>query len=248
MQAFDYGAAPFPIREDLSAAYRRTWEWLAAPGCWWSGAERVAIAAEARAARHCGLCAERAQGLSPSAVPGQHERAGDLLPEAVADAVHRLVTDASRLSRSWFEKLLADGRVSDGHYVELLGVVVNLLSVDGFHRALGLPPEPLPEPRPGEPSRYRPASAVPEVAWVPTIPEGRARGAEADLYPRRAPNVLRSMSLVPDCVRRMRDLATAQYVSIEQLTDPSANGGRALSRAQIELVAGRVSAVNECFY
>lgn len=247
MQAFDYGAVPFPIREDLPAAFRRTWEWLAAPGCWWTGAERVAIAAEVRAARRCGLCAERSKALSPGAVQGQHERAGELLPEAAVDAVHRLVTDASRLSRSWFEKLQADG-VSDAHYVELLGVVVSLLSVDGCHRALGLPPEPLPEPQPGEPSRYRPASAVPEVAWVPTIPEGAARDAEADIYPKRAPNVLRSMSLVPDCVRRMRDLAAAQYVPIEDLPDPRANGGRALSRAQIELVAGRVSAVNECFY
>jgi hypothetical protein len=40
----------------------------------------------------------------------------------------------------------------------------------------------------------------------------------------------------------------AQYVPIEQVPDPSADPGRALSRAQIELVAGRVSALNECFY
>jgi alkylhydroperoxidase family enzyme len=80
------------------------------------------------------------------------------------------------------------------------------------------------------------------------IPEGEARGAEADLYPGKAPNVLRAMSLVPDAVRRMQDLSSAQYIPLDQLANPSADPGRALSRAQIELIAGRVSALNECFY
>ena len=35
---------------------------------------------------------------------------------------------------------------------------------------------------------------------------------------------------------------------IAQLRDPQSNGGRALARDQIELLAGRVSALNECFY
>ncbi|MBW2232815.1 MAG: hypothetical protein JRH17_20685 [Deltaproteobacteria bacterium] len=56
------------------------------------------------------------------------------------------------------------------------------------------------------------------------------------------------MSLVPDAVRRMQDLSSAQYIPLDQLANPSADPGRALSRAQIELIAGRVSAVNECFY
>ena len=75
-----------------------------------------------------------------------------------------------------------------------------------------------------------------------------ARGAEADLYPGRGANVLRAMSLVPDCVRQMRSLSVAQYLPIEQVPDPTADPGRALSRAQIELLAGRISALNECFY
>jgi len=248
MAAFDYSSAPFPIRADLSEAYRITWRWLARPGSWWTGAEKLAIAAASRSARGCALCAERKQALSPFAVDGEHEGEHAGVAEETVDTVHRLVGDPSRLSRSWLEKLLAQGRISDGHYVELLGIVVCMASIDGFHRALGLPLEPLPAPEPGSPSGYRPATAVPGVAWVPMIPDGKADGAESDLYSGRAPNVLRAMSLVPDCVRQMRSLSMAQYVPIAMVPDPTANPGRAISRAQIELVAGRVSALNECFY
>jgi hypothetical protein len=246
-RAFDYSAAPFAVREDLPQAFARTWEALAAPGCWWSGEERVAIAAEVRAARDCRLCAERKPALSPTAVAGTHDRAGPLLDEVAVDVVHRIVTDPTRLSQSFVEKLATDG-LSDGHYVELLGVVVCQVSVDAFQRALGLDPEPLPTPEPGEPSRVRPASAEPGVGWVPMIPEGRATGAEADLYPSKAANVIRALSLVPDAVRRMQDLSKSQYLPLGQIADPSADPGRALTRSQIELLAGRVSALNECFY
>jgi hypothetical protein len=248
MAAFDYSAAPFEIRSDLAVAYREHWEWLAAPGSWWTGAERVAIAAAARGARGCALCAQRKDALSPNAAQGVHDDAPAELPGEAVDTVHRLVSDPSRLSRSWLEKLVAGGRVSDGHYVELLGIVVCLASIDGFHRALGLPLEPLPAPLAGSPSGYRPSSAVAGEAWVPMIPPGQAKGRDADIYPGRAANVLCAMSLVPDCVRQMRGLSTVQYVPIEMVPDPTANPGRALSRGQIELVAGRVSALNECFY
>jgi len=249
MRAFDYSSAPYEIRPDLPEAYRRTWDWLAGPGSWWTGAERVAIAAASRDARACALCAERKRALSPEAGIGTHAGEGDLLPAEAIDAVHRLVSDPSRLSRGWLEKLVAVGRVSDGHYVELLGIVVSVVSIDAFHRALGLPLEPLPGPRVGDPTGYRPAAAVSGVGWVPMIPAGQAKGCDADIYPARvAPNVLRAMSLVPDCVRQLRSLATAQYVPLLQVPDPHADPGRAISRMQIELVAARVSAVSECFY
>jgi hypothetical protein len=80
------------------------------------------------------------------------------------------------------------------------------------------------------------------------IPAAAATGPEADLYPRvpKVPNVVRALSLVPDEVRGLLDLSAAHYLSPAQMMDLSA--GRALDRLQIELLAGRVSALNECFY
>jgi hypothetical protein len=235
------------VREDLRRAHRRFWQALARPGTWWTGEQRVAIAAEVRAAWACGTCARRAEALSPNSLPGPHDRAGPGLDEAAVDAVHRITTDAPRLSSSYLEKLATEG-LSDAHYAELLGLVVGAVSIDAFHRALGLELEPLPLPVPGEPTRVRPAGAGPDVGWLPMIPESRATGPEADLYPAKAPHVLRALSLVPDAVRAVRELSAAQYVPIEQVSDPEADPGRALGRPQIELLAARVSALNECFY
>lgn len=84
-------------------------------------------------------------------------------------------------------------------------------------------------------------------AWVPMLPPARPAGENADLWPLpRAPFVIRAMSLVPEAVRDLRLLSDVHYLPMMQLTDFSKGGE--LSRPQIELVAGRVSALNECFY
>lgn len=57
---------------------------------------------------------------------------GGFLDELAVDAVHRIITDQSRITQAW---------------------------IDEFNRALGLPLETLPEPLPGEPDEYRPALA-----------------------------------------------------------------------------------------
>ncbi len=246
MSAISYDSAPVPVREDLPAAHRRAWRRLAEPGTWWTGAERVALAAEVRNARQCRMCAERRKALSPNGVAGEHT-ALDALPAAAVEVVHRLTTDNGRLSRAWFEKTLAAG-LDETHYVEIIGVVVTVLSIDSFCRGIGVPLHPLPEPVPGEPSRRRPAGARQESAWVPMISERRATGPEADLYGgmSRTGNVIRAMSLVPEEVRGLTDLSNAHYLAPKALMDLSA--GRSLDRTQIELIAGRVSALNECFY
>ncbi len=246
---FDYAESAYPVREDIPEAHRRAWARLAAPGSWWTGSERVALAAETRAAAGCSLCRDRKRALSPFQVDGEHATApgADGLPAVAVDAVHRIVTDASRLTRAWFEKLAAQG-LSDGHYVELLGIVVVVRSIDRFHDGLGLDWERLPEPVPGEPSHYAPRGARSEGAWVPTIPARAARGPEKGLYQGMpAGNVLKAMSLVPDAVRQLHDLSAAHYLPLQEMMSFDTKL-RALSRAQIELVAGRVSALNACFY
>jgi hypothetical protein len=241
---FDYPGLSLPIPEAMRAAHRRAWERLAAPGDWWTGAERVAIAAEARAARTCALCRERKAALSPHAIPGEHA-ATALLPAAAVEATHRIASDPARLTRAWHEKTRAAG-ISDAHYVELLGIVVTVVNLDALHRALGVPPEPLPEPRAGEPSRERPP-VVQGSAWIPWLTLDSAQGSELFEGRRLVPNVARALSLVPDAVRQLKELSAVHYLPLDDVIDPRARGP-ALSRAQMELVAGRVSALNECFY
>jgi hypothetical protein len=244
MPAFDYVGLPLSIPETMRGAQRRAWERLAAPGAWWTGAEKVAIAAEVRAARVCPLCQERKAALSPHAVAGEHA-ASDALPAAAVEATHRIATDPARLTRAWYEKTLAAG-LSDAHYVELLGVVVTVVNLDALHRALGVVPEPLPVPRAGEPSRERPAAAQ-EGAWVPLLALDSAEGRALFGGRPRVPNVARALSLVPDAVRQLNELSDVHYLPMDQVMDPRARM-RHLSRAQMELIAGRVSALNECFY
>jgi len=240
-----YEGAAIPVRRDLAEAHARTWKRLAEPGAHWSGAERVAIAAEVRCAARCKVCAERRRSLTGATLSAPHDTLGVLKPAAV-DVIHRVTTDPRRLTRSWFDKTCASG-LSDGEYVELIGVVVSVISIDAFCRGIEVEPPPLPEPQPGKPSGYRPATAQLNGAWVPMIPAQGAVGAEADLWPRgRTGNVVRALSLVPDEVRTLKELGGAHYMPFEKMAD--LRFARSLDRRQIELVAGRVSALRECFY
>jgi len=244
MPSFDYAGLALPIPDAMRAAHRRAWERLAAPGAWWTGAERVAIAAEVRASRTCALCRERKAALSPHALAGEHAAAGGL-PEAAVEAAHRIASDPGRLTHAWYDKTLAAG-LSDGHYVELLGVVVTVVNLDALHRGLGIAPEPLPAPRAGEPSRERPPAAH-EGAWVPLLAMDSAQARELFEGRPRVPNVARALSLVQDAVLQLKELSETHYLPLDDVIDPRARM-HALTRAQMELVAGRVSALNECFY
>ena len=128
-----------------------------------------------------------------------------------------------------------------------MGTVVEVVSVDSFCLALGIEPHPLPEPVAGSITEYRPENLDYVTAFVPMM-EGDLTGTpEEDLWPPQAAgaNVIRAMSLVPDEVRYLKLLSDAHYLGSAAITNPE---GSALIRPQMELVAGRVSALNECFY
>ena len=241
------------VRDDLTAAHARYWRRLARAGASWSAAERVAIAREVRHAAGCAFCRRLKDALSPFTVEGVHDthpENRDLLSAVAVDAVHRIVNDASRLTRGWYERILAGG-LSDGRYVELVGTVVSVVSIDSFCHALGVSQHPLPEPEPGSASGYRPETAVHDgQSWVAMVPFDNSGTPEEDLWPaKRTGNVIRAMSLAPDEVRTLNDLGGAHYIEHGLVRDVSAaRAGGALSRAQIELVAGRVSILNDCFY
>ncbi len=249
MPDLDYSASPLQVRSDIEAAHRAAWEQLGEPGTWLTGAERVAVAAETRAAASCVGCSERKAALSPYAVEVDHEVAGDL-PPAWVEVVHRVRTDAGRLSKRFYDEALSSG-ISEEQYVEILGALVRVTSIDTFCEALGLPLHALPQPQPGEPSRHRPSGAKQNGAWVPTLAPKDARGPEANLYPPTlpgmpVPNVAQALTLVPDEMRAVARMSAVQYASPSRLMDMCFR--RALSRPQMEFIAARVSALNQCFY
>lgn len=249
MTTFTYTDSPYPVRADLADVYRRYWDKLARPGNWWNGVERVAIAREVRNATVCEYCQQRKQALSPYNFPGEHTHGG-ALPEAAVDAVHRVITDQNRITRSWIEQNVEVG-LSEEHYVELVGISVCVFSVDEFHRALGLPLEPLPEPVDGEADHYRPPNVVTDTGIVPMLSSANAIGAESDLWDGPGFNVARALSLVPNAVRSWYLLSSGQYLdptNDKEIMHFGDFANRAINRMQMELVAGRVSAVSECFY
>jgi hypothetical protein len=247
MTTLDYTTAAVPVRHDLAACHGRALERLRAPGTWWSGAERVTIAAESRRAAECGLCARCRTALTPAAIGGHHESDGRLSPAAV-DAIHRIATDPGRLTRRWLDGLIVEGLAVEP-YVELVGVVAAVINLDVFARGVGAAPVALPAPRPGAPTRQRPEAARDHGWWVPVIDPADASGPWADLYPGPAyPHMQRSLTLVPDEARGAADLMTVQYMPYGRVPLPGDSGERALSRTQMELLAARVSALNQCFY
>lgn len=243
-----YADAALPVRADIERVHREAWRHIAEPGSWFSGAERVAIAAQSRAAIDCALCAERKEAASPYMVSGAHQAQGPLSAVAV-DAIHRITTDPGRLSKRFYDDVLAGG-LSDAQYVELLGVTLMVITVDMFCRALGVPQHPLPEPLPGEPSRHRPAVHRRIGAWVPTLDFSRlGDGPERRLAKLRfGPHVAKALSLVPREAAIILPLSAAQYVPPARTMDITYRRDRALDRSQIELLAAKVSAVQECFY
>jgi hypothetical protein len=72
--------------------------------------------------------------------------------------------------------------------------------------------------------------------WVPVA-------APAD----QTASVVQALSALPDEWDNLWRLAGAQYMSDRQMDDPLWNRGT-LSRPQMELIAGRLSLIRECFF
>ncbi len=246
MNDISYQTAPVAVRADIAAAHARGWQRLARAGTWLDGERRLAIAREVRQALDCAFCNERRQALSPYALNGSHDSLAEL-PPAVVEMIHRIRTDSGRLTRDWYRGII-DAGLSEEEYVETVAVIVTVVAIDTFARGIGQPAATLPQAVAGEPTRQRPTGAKHGGAWVPWLAPEDAEGPEADLYPvPAAPHIYRAMSLVPDEVRGFFDLTESQYLEGAMMRD-FGNEFRAINHAQIELVAGRVSSLNQCLY
>lgn len=233
------------MRKGLAESQARAWAAIAAPGTWLTGERRVAVAAEVRRARSCAHCAKIKTALSPN-VQGTHDTLGKLEPAEV-ELVHRVVSDPGRLTESWTQSVLAKG-LTEGEYIEIVGLIAMVMMIDTFHRALGLPEPALPAPKAGEPTRYTPPGAKKQAAWLALVEPEDAVPADGPMYPHpRVGYIYRALSLVPQAVRDYWPLAFEHYLPSEVIYkfDQSI---RAISRPQTEVIAARVSALHQCAY
>jgi len=232
-------------RDDLLDAHAKAWKWIAGPGTWLTGAERLAVVREVRQAAQCDLCQARKDALSPLAVDGHHDHFGKLSDPQI-EAIHRVATDSGRLSGAWVEGLLADG-LSDGKYIEMVGLVAMTKMMDSFAWATGAEVASLPEPNDGEPIGYRPPGAKKSDAWVAVVKLEDVAESDGPLYGATAGGVHQALSLVPESKRAFWALGEPHYIPMSEIRDVDTKV-RAISRAQIEILAGRTSVLHQCMY
>jgi len=127
----------------------REWARLASAGTWWTGEERISIAAEARAAT---------RDAAPSGI----------LSAAATEAARRVAVEAATI-RSVDVERWADRGLDGYAYVELVGIVSRLMAIDVASFGLGLDERPLPDALAGEPTRRKPDGAEVTTGWVPTV-------------------------------------------------------------------------------
>jgi hypothetical protein len=247
MGTLDFDAAAVPVRDNIRFALPRVWAWIGQPGTWLSAKQRVAIAAETRHAKACALCQEIKGALSPYGVAGSHDHLGDL-PDVWIDVIHRIVADPGRLAKHWYDQVVP-GSLSETEYVELVGVVVCTVGIDTFCRGVGIASPTLPAPEAGDPTPDLPEQLNRKLAWVPVLDKNHDGPLQREFYagPGDAAHVRRALTSVPATARSFWEMGFALYMDSQQMRDMETEY-RAISHAQIELVAGRVSAINQCVY
>lgn len=155
-----------------------------------------------------------------------------VLSQPERGAVSRVAVEAMNTREADVAAWKRDGRDVRA-YVELVAVVALTTSIDSYRIACGGPLDPLPDPLPGGPIPVVDDAAVRTNSLVPTV------GAA---IPKTA------LSALPDEAKVIDMLAGAFYIDgpVHRFDDPDPD--EPLLRSQIELVAARVSLLNECFF
>jgi hypothetical protein len=168
-----YEDSDYQVRTDLADIHASQLDQLGEPGSWGTGQQRLAIAAEARQASYDAgtLEAPKESGAAN----------GVELPEVARKVVRHLAVSPKDFNEAAYNNARSGG-LSDEEYVEIVGIVARVSSLDIFARGIGVPLRPLPSPKSGEPSRDRPEAAIKEEAWVPTIPNPPEGGEAAEKH------------------------------------------------------------------
>lgn len=152
------------------------------------------------------------------------------LDGATKKAAHAVAHDAASIAAVFVDDLESSGLARE-RYVEIVGVVSRIVAIDTYERGLGRAPRDVPTDRPDEPSRSVVTTARRRAGWVPTV------GA---IGPPSA------LSAVAAEAAAQEALHGALYLSYADMVDLHAERG--LTRAQMELVAARVSYLNDCLF
>jgi hypothetical protein len=225
MAVFDYSGAPHRVRPEIVDAHRAFWDRLSGPGSWWTAEQRIAIAEEARAMRPL--------RKEPPWLRKLPDPADGVVPALVIEAVRTICLDAHQIDAAWCDRMVE--ALGDAAYVELVSIAVQTTAVDAFAEAVGVDAEAIPAVRDaGPPNESRPEGLGDIGAFVPM----------QLAYP--GPNVGRAMSLAPEDNATFFGLVGSMYAVADFMELVWKD--RPLTRPQIELVAARVSAINECFY
>ena len=236
-----YGDSKYPVRADLDAVHDSQLANMTAPGTWGTGTQRLAVIAEARKA---GIEARLLEAPADGGASSDIE-----LPEVAKRVIGRLAVSPKDVDEEFYNDAIGDG-LSPEEYVEMVGLVSRSTDLDIFARGIGVPLRPLPAAQPGTPSRKRPVEAIQEQAWPPTVPNPPEGGDLAmEIYGGHPkPYIVRGLSLVPEEMRLHLEMEEAQYLPLNKILEPQYEHHDGFTRSQVEIVAGRVSALNECFY
>jgi hypothetical protein len=221
------------VRDDLAEAHRLAWEHIAAPGSWWDGEQRIELAGTVL------LAIADPDPLPPwvgVTASGRLDR--ELVAPAVAhDIAYRLARHAGTMTKDVYRA--ATDELGELPYVELCAIVSSVAAVVHFCRNIGVEVPPLPAPAPGRPTQVRPERLVqPKYNWVPVAEPADEVAAVVQAY-----------TAVPGEHTNTWRMAGAQYMPPGEMVDPAWSrrlGG--LSRAQMELVAARLTRLRDCFY
>ena len=234
-----YAEEALPFHPEIRKAHTKAVEFYTKTGTWFSGVERAQILTELRHARggNCELCRSRKEALSPYATSGSHDQVTSLA-EPVVEVIHRIVTDSGRLTEKWFREITS-GALSQEEYIEIVGLIALAFVLDSF--AVGVGEEqlnPTGKPEATEPTREKNTQVIDGGAWVPLL-DVEYKALISGIP--EVPNIARAMGLVPRGLGEFFSTMSAHY-HLAELSNTD------LTRPQIELVASRVSACNDCFY
>lgn len=214
-----FAATRLPFPPALQRVLETEWLFLATCGTWFSGSQRLSIAAAARAT-------DDARRLdTPDASPNESADAADELSPAALDAAAMIALAPATMTNSDIERWESAG-LNRFELIEIVGIVSRLHAVDTLLLLNGTPVADLPPPVAGTPRRKAPRKAKQRASRLPTT----------------APGAIGALSGVP-AESEARDRLHRALFGADRL---AALPG--LTRLQMEFLATKTSIVNQCVY